>query len=214
MRKDVAGSTGSRGLRVDPHEIRALPLRAHELLDGVPLHDAWRLRLVGGGSGVAVRDVIDLFARTDTLRTSLSVRLLFGLRALLGRVFGWDRGDPETLSGSYLRRLTPEDRARSADPPGTRRGFWTSLYTFDREALGEVINRTVHAFLLFALEPAADGYTLYWAVYVKPVGRFTGRYMALIDPFRRHVIYPAIVRRFETIWREDRESRAQGPAPA
>jgi hypothetical protein len=76
------------------------------------------------------------------------------------------------------------------------------VYTFEREALGEVINRTVHAFLLFALEPAAGGYTLYWGIYVKPVNRFTPVYMALIDPFRRQLIYPALVRRFETAWRE------------
>ena len=47
------------------------------------------------------------------------------------------------------------------------------MYTFNHEALGEVINRTVHAFLLFALESAGDEHTLYWGIYVKPVNRFT-----------------------------------------
>ena len=203
----VAGRAGSQGQRVDPSELRALPLRAHELLRGVPLHDVWRFRL-GGEPGVTVRDVIELFVRGDTLRTGRLVRLLFALRTLLGRVFGWDREDPAAPLRSYLRRLTPEDHARSVDQPGAKRGPWTSLYTFDREALGEIINRTVHAFVLFALEPAVGGYTLYWGIYVKPVNRFTAWYMALIDPFRRHLIYPAIIRCFETIWRESKESRA------
>ncbi len=122
---------------------------------------------------------------------------------MMGRAFGWDREPPNTRSLSYVNRVTAEDRARSLEETGSKRGFWTVVYTFEREALGEVINRTVHAFLLFALEPAADGYTLYWAVYVKPVSRFTLSYMALIDPFRRLVIYPTLIRRLEEVWRRE-----------
>ena len=203
--------TADRSLRVDPAEFRALPLRAHEFLADVPLHDVWRFRLRGGGPGVTVRDVIDLFVQMDTSRISRSGRLLFALRTGLGRVFGWDRDDPTACRRSYVQRLSAQDRTRSLDEPGSQRGFWKSVYTFDREALGEVINRTVHAFLLFALEPAAGGHTLYWGIYVKPVNRFTPFYMALIDPFRRHLIYPALVRRFEKAWRKRWEG---GAAPA
>ncbi len=194
--------TADRSLRVDPAEFRALPLRAHEFLADVPLHDVWRFRLRGGGPGVTVRDVIDLFVQMDTSRIGRSARLLLALRTGLGRVFGWDRDDPTASRRSYVQLLSAQDRTRSLDEPGTsHRGSWTCVYTFDREALVEIINRTVHAFLLFALEPARDGYTLYWAIYVKPVNRFTRFYMALIDPFRRHVIYPGLVRRFEASWR-------------
>ena len=189
-------------LRVDPAEFRALPLRAHELLVDVPLHDAWRMRLLGGGPGVTVRDAIDLFARMDTSGISRSARVLFALRTGLGQVFGWDREDPTACRRSYVLRLSAEDRAQSLDEPGMQRGFWKSVYTFEREALGEVINRTVHAFLLFALESVGDEHTLYLGIYVKPVSRFSSFYMALIDPFRRALIYPALVRRFEAAWRE------------
>ena len=115
-------------------------------------------------------------------------------------MFGWGRDDPTACRRSYVQRLSAQDRTRSLDEPGSQRGFWKSVYTFDREALGEVINRTVHAFLLFALEPAAGGHTLYWGIYVRPINRFTAFYMALIDPFRRHVIYPVLIRRFEAAW--------------
>ncbi len=189
-------------LRVDPAEFRALPLRAHELLVDVPLHDAWRMRLLGGGPSVTVRDAIDLFARMDTSGISRSARVLFALRTGLGQVFGWDREDPTACRRSYVLRLSAEDRAQSLDEPGMQRGCWKSVYTFEHEALGEVINRTVHAFLLFALESAGDEHTLYLGIYVKPVSRFSSFYMALIDPFRRSLIYPALVRRFETAWRE------------
>ena len=194
-------ATAYRDPRVDPARLRALPLRAHELLADVPLHDVWRFRLRGGGPEVAVRDVIDLFVRRDTSEISRTARLLFALRAGAGRVFGWDRDDAAAGRRSYVHRLTAEDRSRTLDEPGSPCGFWQCVYTFDREALGEVINRTVHAFLLFALEPAEAGHTLYWGIYVKPVNRFTPVYMALIDPFRRHVIYPALIRRLEEAWR-------------
>ena len=198
--------TADHGLRVDPAEFRALPLRAHKFLADVPLHDVWRFRLRGGGPGVTVRDVIDLFVQMDTARISRFARLLLALRTGLGRVFGWDRDDPTASRRSYVQRLSAQDRTRSLDEPGSQRGFWKSVYTFDHEALGEVINRTVHAFLLFALQSAAGGHTLYWGIYVKPVNRLTPLYMALIDPFRRHLIYPALIRRFEKAWRERWES--------
>ncbi len=200
----VSGSEAAvlKGIRVKPSAFRALRLRAHEFLSDVPLHDVWRFRLRGGGPGRTVRDVIDLFVDIESSGISPVARVLFALRTMLGRVCGWDREVPTAPARSYVNRLSAEDRARSLDEPGSKRGFWTAVYTFDREALGEVINRTVHAFLLFALEPAADGYTLYWGIYVKPVSRLTPFYMALIDPFRRLLIYPALIRRFEEAWRQ------------
>ena len=188
-------------MRVNASEFRALRLRAHEFLSDVPLHDVWRIRLQGGGAGRTVRDALDLFVDVEGVALNPAARVLLALRSVLGRVFGWDRELPTAPERSYVNRLSAKDRARSLDVPASKRGFWTTVYTFDREALGEVINRTVHAFLLFALEPAQSGYTLYWAIYVKPVNRFTPLYMALIDPFRRRLIYPALIRRSETTWR-------------
>ena len=69
-----------------------------------------------------------------------------------------------------------------------------------REAISEVRNRTVHAFSVLALVERPSGYRLYWGIYVQPVGRITGWYMRLIDPFRRLVIYPAIMRHVRSAW--------------
>jgi hypothetical protein len=74
------------------------------------------------------------------------------------------------------------------------------LYVLADEALSEIHNATVHAFLALALTPSPGGYTLYFAVYVKPVSRFTMLYMALIDPFRRLVVYPAFIRHAQQRW--------------
>jgi hypothetical protein len=58
----------------------------------------------------------------------------------------------------------------------------------------------VHAFLALTLTPSPGGYTLYLAIYVKPVGRLTRFYMGLIDPFRRLIVYPALGRRARQRW--------------
>ncbi|NNG15685.1 MAG: DUF2867 domain-containing protein [Gemmatimonadales bacterium] len=195
--------------RVPTSEFRALDLRAHEFLSDAPLHDVWRIRLSGGGPDLTVAEVVDQFV--EVIRSAVEtgagggsvVRALFGIRSALGRAFGWDRKTPASLAPSYLDRLSGDDRARTLETPGSKRYFWTTLYAFEREALGEVINQTVHSFLLFALEPSegGGGYTLYWATYVKPVSWFTPFYMAVIDPFRRLLIYPALIRRFEASWK-------------
>jgi hypothetical protein len=51
-----------------------------------------------------------------------------------------------------------------------------------------------------ALCCTASGYRLYWAIYVRNVSRFTPVYMTLIEPFRRFVVYPSILRRLRGAW--------------
>ena len=187
-------------MRLEPSEFRKVNLAVHAFLEDVPLHDAWIIRLRGGGPGRTVSDVLDLFARVDRSRMNPAVRALFALRARLGRLFGWDDPMHAAISPSYVTRLSEADRSRSLEKSGTERGVWRFVYTFEDEALGEVINRTVHAFVLFALRPTTGGYTLYWAIYVKPVGKLTPPYMALISPFRRLLVYPNMIRRIEEGW--------------
>ena len=168
----------------------------------MPLHDVWRCQIQRRSTGLALQEVLDLFVDVARSGTGPVTRFLFGLRSMMGRVFGWDREVANVADRSYVNRLSGDDRARSLETPGSKRYFWTTIYTFDREALGEVINQTVHSFLLFALEPSegGGGYTLYWATYVKPVSWLTPFYLGLIDPFRRLLIYPAVIRRFEEAW--------------
>ena len=60
----------------------------------------------------------------------------------------------------------------------------------------------MHALFAIALTETLVGYRLYWGVYVEPVSRLTPLYMALIDPFRRFVVYPAVLRRIRRAWEE------------
>ena len=74
------------------------------------------------------------------------------------------------------------------------------VYLFPGEAAYELRNATVHGFLVTTLEPAPGGYTLQLAIYVEPVSRLTPLYMAAIDPFRRFIIYPALIKQLEASW--------------
>jgi hypothetical protein len=156
--------------------------------------------LAGGGPGRTMRDVDAIAAAGRAGSPPLLVRALFALRFVVGRLLGWDRPRAEAHADSYLHRLTDEDRARSLVAPGSARGIFRLLYLFADETVAETRNATVHAFVVMALRPRADGYRLYWAIYVKPVGRLTRLYMAVIDPFRRLIIYPALIRQTQAAW--------------
>jgi hypothetical protein len=100
----------------------------------------------------------------------------------------------------YLSRVSPALRARSVVQPGTMELGFRLLFLLERESLAEIHNSTVHAFLCAALREHPSGYRLYWAVYVKPASWLTPMYMALIEPFRRFIVYPAMLGRVRRAW--------------
>ena len=107
---------------------------------------------------------------------------------------------------SFQARLTEADRRQSIVEPGTHDGPFAVLYVHESEAVSEIRNATVHAFLVWALEPAPEGCQLFWAIYVLPVSGWTTPYLALIDPFRRWLVYPSLLRRFHEAWCREFES--------
>lgn len=187
-------------MRIGREQYDRIDLRAHSLLAGVPLHDVWVTELPGGGPGRTLVDLRSLLEVENLTAVNGIVRFLFGLRAWLGRVFGWDREPAQASSESFLNRLSAADRAGSLVAPGTPEGPFRVLFVSPRESISEVRNATVHAFSVFALVEQSASYRLYWAIYVRPVGRLTAWYMRLIDPFRRFLIYPAVLRYLRAAW--------------
>ena len=187
-------------MRVTPAEFRRVNLRCHSLLADVPLHDVWAIPLDGGGPDRTIRDAHAIMFGSQRAPSKPAVRGLFRLRWALGRVFGWDDERRDPLAQSYMHRLTEADRLQSEVRPGTREGPFRVLYVFANEALSELRNATVHGFMALALVPRQEGYTLYMGVYVTPVSRLTPLYMALIDPFRRYIVYPALCRDAQRSW--------------
>ncbi len=152
-------------------------------------------------------DLRAIVSLENLARINVVVRFLFSLRGWLGRVFGWDAERPRPAGSSFLSRLSEADRRASLVEPGTPEGPFQVLYVSRQEAISEIQNATVHAFSVFALFEQPGGHRFYWAIHVRPVGRITSWYMRLIDPFRRFLIYPAVLRHIRTAW----ERRANDP---
>jgi Protein of unknown function (DUF2867) len=129
------------------------------------------------------------------------VRALLSVRFFVGGLFGWDQAAPGAASETFAQRLTDEDRARSLAQAGTPDGLFRIVYRFENEQLAEIINRTVHAGALSALVEGAAGYRFYFAVYVREVNHLTPLYMAAIDPFRKTIVYPELMRSVAAQWK-------------
>ncbi len=190
-------------MRIPAAEFLALDLEVHALLAGVPLHDVSAIDLPNGGDG---RTIADVLARIDFVRGDppRAVRALVGLRRALGRSLGWDAEPAAGSEPSCAARLSADQRRRSLCAPGARSGPLRLVYQFPNEALGEARNATVHAWSCMALRAHAGGYRFYWAIYVASVSAFTPIYMAAIEPFRRFVVYPAMLRALRASWPQPR----------
>lgn len=140
---------------------------------------------------------------------------LFRLRAVLGKIFGWD-GD-EKKPGSALpipgcTETSLRDRMSEADREGeveaARVGAmdrassaFKPVYRLENETLREISNTTVHAFMHLGRVPiSATHWSPQLGVYVKPRGRLGRFYMSLIGPFRHYVVYPAMMRSAKQGW--------------
>jgi len=131
------------------------------------------------------------------------VHALLNIRLFVGRLLGWDRQPTSTAWESFATRMTTADRSRSLVPAGAREGLFRVVYRFENEQLLELVNRTAHAGALSALVETANAYRFYFGVYVRSVSRFTPVYMALIDPFRKLVVYPSLLRAIRAKWNKN-----------
>jgi uncharacterized protein DUF2867 len=193
--------------QISPTEFYAIPLLVHTFLADVPLHDVWAVDLPKHRDGVTLCEFLrrasqDGFDAADAEINRLPpvARALIGLRLFLGRIFRLDVEPNDALAASFGSRLTAEDRARSFVVSGTREGLFRAVYRFENEQLLEIQNRTVHAAALSALAERADSYRFYFAVYVRQNTWIMPFYMGLIDPFRKWIIYPALLKKIRAIW--------------
>ena len=196
--------------QISPTEFYALPLRVHTFLADVPLHDVWTVDLPAHRDGVTLSEFLRRSNQCgcDTADAEINrfppvARALFRLRFLLGRIFRLEAEPKDALAASFGSRLTPEDRARSLVVSGTPEGLFRVVYRFENEQLLEIQNRTVHAAALSALAERADSYRFYFAVYVRQRTWITAFYMGLIDPFRKWIIYPALLKKIRATWNQN-----------
>src|SRR5678815_6133216 len=101
--------------QISTQEFERLPLRVHDFLAGVPLHDVWAVDLPRTRPGIT----LDEFLRGGgalPLSPSPVVRALLGIRFFVGRLFDWDREPDTTVRETFATRLTAADRAKSLAP--------------------------------------------------------------------------------------------------
>jgi hypothetical protein len=186
--------------QISPTEFYALPLRVHAFLAGVPLHDVWAVDLPARRDGVTLSEFLRQASQGGINRLPPAARALIRLRLFLGRIFRLEAEPKDAAAESFGSRLAPEDRARSIVASGTPEGMFRVVYRFENEQLLEIQNRTVHAAALSALAEKAGSYRFYFAVYVRQRTWITRFYMGLIDPFRKWIIYPAMLKTIRATW--------------
>ena len=185
--------------RISRGEFERLPLRVHQVLAGVPLHDVWAVDLPRTRSGITLDEFLRA-ADGRPFRPSMAVRALLSIRFFAGRLLGWDREPDGAVHETFATRLTTTDLSQTLTPVGAPEKLFRTVYRFANEQLLEIANRTVHGGALSALIETETSYRLYFAVYVRSVGRLTPFYMALIDPFRRLIVYPSLLRSVRARW--------------
>ena len=185
--------------QISAQDFKQLPLRVHDFLADVPLHDVWAVDLPHTRPGITLNE----FLRASTAhhcKLSPGARTLLNLRLFAGRLLGWDREPTGTKWAAFATRLTTADRSKSLVPAGTPEGLFRIVYRFENEQLVELINRTAHAAALSALVETSTGYRFYFGVYVRNVSRLTPIYMTLIEPFRKFIVYPSLLRTVAATW--------------
>lgn len=201
------------GGRVPNSTQESHPWRIHEIVPDFTLEDVWALPVEGGPDDFPL--LLELAGSLDPAHAeSRATRFLWQLRDRLG---GWldlgrirvpaDGGAdppvgrlpiPGTSETSLAGRLPDDLRGTATDLDFGSLPF-SPLYRTDVESAAEMSNQTVHGVAHLAWVDRGEGrYQGQMAVYVKPRGRFGRAYMAAIKPFRYLIVYPALMRQFET----------------
>jgi hypothetical protein len=188
--------------RISTQEFEQLPLRVHDLLAGVPLHDVWAVDLPRTRSGITLDEFLQKTGGAPLCTPSELVRTLLNIRFFVGRLLRWDREPAASAWQPFAARLTTADRSNSLVPAGAPEGLFRVVYRFENEQLLELINRTAHAAALSALVEATHSYRFYFADYVRSVSPFTPVYMTFIDPFRKLFVYPSLLRTVRATWNQ------------
>jgi hypothetical protein len=138
------------------------------------LRRPWRVHALASAEGLAVHDVWEVDA-------------LLPPGVPLGRWVEAFRRERLGLAARILFGIRHAlGRVLRLDPAGTA---FRPLYAEADEQLLRIENRTVTAFLHLSLVERRPRL----AVYVRPKGRFGSLYLRLIEPFRRHFVYPRLL---------------------
>lgn len=139
--------------------------------------------------------------------------ILFDLRNWIAKIIPLDKNInslpiPGCRETSLKARLTAYDigkklktgSAIQIDESGLA---FLPVYLLKNESLHELSNDTVHALIHFGWILKDNGfYTATLSIYVKSRGRLGAFYLKAIEPFRRHIVYPTIMKNIKNQWQK------------
>ncbi|MEV8003317.1 DUF2867 domain-containing protein, partial [Streptomyces parvus] len=202
--------------RLPDHVHTERPWRVHELTGDFRVEDVWAVRTPGAGPDDFPTLLAAMRASAGPAKHPLPSRFLFAVRRRISALLGWDK--PLTGAGDpvpSLRGRLPRDLREAPGRSEAGLAPLASLYELDDECALERATTTVHAVIHLGWAPdGIGGHELRMAVLVKPNGLRGRLYMAAIAPFRRLVVFPALVRQRERAWRDRGRPGAEGGGAA
>jgi hypothetical protein len=204
-------------MRVDPSQHLARPLLIHRLAADFDLLDVWRLPAKAEHEAGGFARLVRCFPilRGGAGSGGGATGFLFGIRAVLLRVFGMQDDDrvslpiPGCAEKSLRERMSAEELARfdspSSNADAENRSLFSAVYATPTERVYEISNATVHALMHLSWVPEDGAYQGYLSVYAKPRGTFGRAYLALISPFRHALVYPAMMKSVARAWQKQAE---------
>jgi hypothetical protein len=154
-----------------------------------------------------------VFEAFQELKTkTMVVSILFTIRYWIGKIFPLDKninilpipGCNETTVRSRLNDQDLKTNREGRCIKDTETGLeFCPVYLFEDESLHELSNDTVHGLIHFGWIKKDDNcYTATLAIYVIPRGIYGKTYLKLIEPFRRHIVYPTMMKMFKEQWQK------------
>ncbi len=195
------------------------PWKVHEIAQDFILLDVWEYPILADNS----KDQDFLFflkmiqqPLPTKVNRSVSIKflasgLLISVRMFLGKILGLDKNIntlpiPGCKETSIKERLSAKDRERSLSLSKLGISYsdnetWRVVYLYEDEMLTELSIDVVHVLMHQGwVHKSGNFFTARLAVYAKPRGMIGNLYMKLIMPFRRIIIYPALMENVKNTW--------------
>ncbi|MBN1274572.1 MAG: DUF2867 domain-containing protein [Candidatus Aminicenantes bacterium] len=217
--ENISADYSYRLWEIDKKSHYSQPWKVHEIAQDFNLLDVWEYPIRADKS--KGQDFLFFLKMTqhpppDKINRSVSIklkaaRLLISLRMFLGKILDLDKNIntlpiPGCQESSIRERLSMKDRKRSLELSelgikDSNNETWRIVYLYEDEMLTELSIDAVHVLMhLGWVHKSGNFFTARLAVYAKPRGMIGDVYMKLIMPFRRTIIYPALMENVKNTW--------------
>ncbi len=200
-------------MRIDKKIHSSHPWKVNKIAEDFILWDVWDIPISADNSKTQnfqafYRIAMETFGKIQ--KNKSLANFLFALRNWLGKIFPLDKNIntlpvPGCLETSVRSRLKSKDLGKSKKGNAIKLNSsgleFRPVYLYKDESLHELSNDTVHALIHVGWIKKMDtAYNATLAIYVKPRGLYGKIYLKLIEPFRRYIVYPAMMKAIMARW--------------